>query len=267
MIAALPMYDLPELRQATDAWWAGLAGHLRHHGVAGIPDALDRSTGRDDAWLSPDLLLAQTCGYPLTHALAGRVRYVATPCYAVPGCAGPRYRSAVVVRADSTANGLAALRGSVCAVNGTDSQSGYNVLRRMVAELADGAPFFSAVILSGGHRKSVAAVADGRADVAAVDCVTFALLQRYAPAETAPLRVLAWTAEAPGLPYITAVGTDDTKVEALRRALQGAVNDPSLADVREALGLADFAVLDDSAYGVILAMEAAARRLGYPETA
>ena len=32
MIASLPMYDWPEVRDATDAWWHGLA---RHIGVAG----------------------------------------------------------------------------------------------------------------------------------------------------------------------------------------------------------------------------------------
>jgi hypothetical protein len=34
MIAALPMYDWPEIREATDAWWAGLARAFRREGPA-----------------------------------------------------------------------------------------------------------------------------------------------------------------------------------------------------------------------------------------
>jgi ABC-type phosphate/phosphonate transport system substrate-binding protein len=259
------MYDLAELRPATDAWWAGLAGHLRAQGLADVPDTLTRGDDPHDAWLSPGLLLGQTCGYPLTHALAGRVRYVATPGYAAPGCDGPHYRSAVIVGADSGAGDLAALRGAVCAVNATDSHSGYNVLRRMVADVANGAPFFSDVLVTGGHRASVAAVAAGKADVAAVDCVTLALLERVAPVERNGVRILAWSPPALGLPTITAGGTDDDTVAALRRALRDAVADESLREVREALGLSDIAMLDDNAYAVIPEMENKARSLGYRE--
>ncbi len=62
-----------------------------------VPAALERGRDRDEQWRSPDLLLSQTCGYPLTHALAGRVDLVATPCYGVRGCEGADYRSLVVV--------------------------------------------------------------------------------------------------------------------------------------------------------------------------
>jgi hypothetical protein len=42
MIASLPMYDWPEVREATDAWWAGLARHLRDAGFE-APDRLTRA--------------------------------------------------------------------------------------------------------------------------------------------------------------------------------------------------------------------------------
>ena len=41
MIAALPMYDFPELRRQTDAYWAGLRGHLA---AAGLTDLLSAGT-------------------------------------------------------------------------------------------------------------------------------------------------------------------------------------------------------------------------------
>ena len=167
--ASLSMYDLPELRASTDAWWRGLAQAFRDAGLQSVPDALTRGVDLETLWLSSDLLLGQTCGYPLTHVLAGRVTLVATPVFAVEGCEGPHYRSALIVRRDDDARHLADLRGRRAAVNYRGSHSGWNILRHEVAPLAEAGSFFAEVVDSGSHGGSMAAVAEGRADLAAVD--------------------------------------------------------------------------------------------------
>ncbi|HMA14277.1 MAG TPA: hypothetical protein VKP12_05800, partial [Kiloniellaceae bacterium] len=116
MRASLPMYDLPGLESATDAWWAGLAAAFRAEGVKDVPERLTRQGDHAALWTAPDLLFSQTCGYPLTHALAGRVTLVATPIYDCAGCGGGSYRSELVVRADDAAGSLAALKGRRAAV-------------------------------------------------------------------------------------------------------------------------------------------------------
>ena len=65
MIAGLGMYDWPEVRDATDGLWAAIAGVLREEGFNGVPEKLERGLQPYNLWRSPDLLLAQTCGYPL----------------------------------------------------------------------------------------------------------------------------------------------------------------------------------------------------------
>ncbi len=62
--------------------------------------------------------------------------------------------------------------------NAEHSQSGYNVLRKMVAPLSREGRFFSAVMFSGSHRQSLRELQQENADIAAIDCVTYALLQR-----------------------------------------------------------------------------------------
>ena len=266
-LASLAMYDLPELRAATDAWWQGLARAFRREGVADVPDALDRRTDFQQVLLSPDLLFAQTCGYPLTHALADKVTLLATPCYAIEGCAAGDYCSVVIVARDSPATDITALRGARCAINGTDSQSGYNALRALVAPLAAGGRFFGKVAVSGGHRASIGLVAAGQADIAAIDCVTYTLLNRHRPAVLAGTRVLCRTAAAPNLPYVTRRRADADLLARLRNGLQRAMVDPALTTVRDSLMLADIAVLPLSAYDRITAMEAAAIAAGYPAVA
>jgi ABC-type phosphate/phosphonate transport system substrate-binding protein len=267
VVASLPMYDLPELRAATDAWWQGLARAFRREGITDMPDALDRRAAYHEVWLMPDLLFSQTCGYPLTHALAGRVELVATPCYGIEGCEGPNYCSFVVVAADSAASAIEDLRGLRGAVNGLDSQSGYNALRSLVAGAASAGRFFGSVTMTGGHRASLAQVASGQADVAAVDCVTHGLLARHRPQALEGTRVLCRTAAAPALPYITRAGVDADLLRRLRAGLDRAFADPDLAEARGTLLLEGATVLPLVAYDRIDELEHAAIAAGYPEIA
>jgi len=271
--ASLPMYDLPELRAAGDALWAGFARAFRAEGLEDVPARLTR---RDDVmalWTAPGLFFSQPCGYPLSHDLAGRVTLVATPIYDIPdceggpGCEGGRYRSEILVRADDTAAGLADLRGCRAAANGADSQSGYSALRHAVAGLAEEGRFFASTAFTGSHRASMRQVAQGTADVCAVDIVTYRLLCRVDPGLTGALRVLAHSAEAPALPYVTRRGIAADDLRRLQAGLVRAIGDPALKDVRAELLLAGVVVLPLSAYDRILELESAARAAGYTELA
>ncbi len=261
------MYDLPEMRAATDAWWDGLARALRREGTVDVPDRLTRDGTLERHWAAPDLLLSQTCGYPLTHALCGRVRLVATPCYETEACQGPNYCSVILVRADSGITDFSELRGARCAVNGRESQSGYSALRALAAPLSTDGRFFSRVEVTGRHLASIERLAAGTADVASVDCVTHALLARHCPAALDGTRVLCRTASAPGLPYITRATASDDLVARLRAGLRRAFADPDLASARQALLLAGFEVLPLAAYDRIIEIEQGALSHGYAEVA
>ena len=258
------MYDFSEVRAATDAWWRGVASALRSAGLEKVPDMLTRDP-QVDVWHSPELLLSQTCGYPLTHELAGVVALVATPAYSADGCRGADYCSLIVVSEASSAAALEDLRGTVCAYSRRHSHSGYNALRAAIAPVAGGDAFFSRVIESGGHPFSIELVARGEADVCAVDCVTHALMARYQPSALSGTRVIGRTERAPGLPYVTHAGVERDHVRRLREGLKAAVSNPALADAREALLLADMSFLEDDDYRRIDDMENSARAAGYAE--
>nr|WP_321986510.1 PhnD/SsuA/transferrin family substrate-binding protein [uncultured Lichenicoccus sp.] len=262
---AFPMYDVPELDWATGAWASGLLQRLLQAGLGRLPGARERPDDLQALWGDPSLMLAQTCGYPLVTTLRGRVRLVATPCYTAPGCDGAWVRSAIVVRADDAVHDLAGLRGrAVCALNGNDSNTGMNLLRAAIAPLACGDSFFRDVVVTGSHAASLRAVQSGQADVAAIDCVTLELMRRVRPAAAAGLRVLDWTPTSPGLPLVTAPGSTDAEVRALRKALHDMLLDPALAGVRHALLIERVALLDESEYEMIAGLEREAVALFYP---
>lgn len=263
MTASLPMYDLPGLRDATDAWWAALRDRLRGAGFNNVPQRRTAITDRETHWTDPKLVFSQTCGFPLLYRLGHRVQLVATPVYDVEGCDGPHYSSVVLVRAIDGLRGLEDLRGLTVAFNGEDSQSGYNCLRSMVAPLARAGRFFGGAVLSGAHLNSAGAVAAGDADVCAVDCVTWQLARQTGIAP-AGLTVLAISPQAPALPYITSAVRPPEEVQVLRDVLSEMCSAPELAGVRESLRISGVAFLDRSAYQPVSTMHDEAIRAGYP---
>jgi ABC-type phosphate/phosphonate transport system substrate-binding protein len=262
MIASLPMYDWPEARAATDAWWAGLARHLRRQGFQ-APDRLSRNGNPAAQWRRPDLLVSQTCGFPLMHDFKTRLEAIATPAYNAEGCSGPNYSSVIVVAADSGISRLQDLEGATAASNAADSLSGHLALKCVFAPLASNGRFFNQIVNSGSHRASMQLVRDRNADVAAIDCVSFALARRHRPDVSESLTIIARGPSAPALPYVTAAGRPADEIARLKQALAAAAGDPALAGPRADLLIAGLEFLPADAYHRVLELEAACDALGY----
>jgi len=239
------MYDWPEVRWANDALWSTIAARLKAAGIA-APDALDRSRPFGDEWLDPGLVLSQTCGYPFSTRLIGKVRLVGTPVYSVEGCDGPYYSTFIVARRGE-GGGLADFRHRRFAKNSDDSLSGYVAFR--VAMLEAGLdPDSAEWVETGGHRASIRAVASGEADIASIDAICWALAKDYEAEALAKLAVVARTPLRPGLPFLTARDRPPNEVAAIRAAIQDALADPASEAPRAALHLADVTTLSDAAY-------------------
>ena len=203
------MYDRPETAAANDRFWAGIRDGLRARGLA-APDRLTRGEGAYwDAWQDKTLVLSQTCGMPYRTALHGHVTLVATPDYGLPGCAPGYYTSVFVARADDPRT-LSEFRTARFAYNDGKSQSGWAAPQNHATAMGFQ---FLPTLATGGHRLSALAVAEGRADLAAVDALTWRMLRRY-DGMVEGLREVARTAPTPGLPYISALGADTTAIQA-----------------------------------------------------
>ncbi len=222
-IAQLPMYDWPEIRAGTDALWAAIAANLAAVGLD-APDRLDRTTTPGDAWTSPDLLVGQTCGRPYVNGLASRVALLGRPTYDAAGTGPGRYCSILVARSTDGRSALGDFRGAVAACNSETSQSGWAAL---IDSLPDGKTldgFFGAVRFTGTHRGSIRAVAGRAADIAAIDCVAWALALRHEPA-AGELKEIGRSPDYPSLPFITGNHRGVEEVARIGKALRRAVAD------------------------------------------
>lgn len=252
---SLPMYDWPEVRDATDAWASGMARHLRAQGFAEAPSELLRQEDYAQAWQSSDLILSQCCGYHVVRPFAGALTPVLTPHYAVEGCSGPAYSSFVLVRSADQIHSLTELRGRVCAINDRCSMSGMLALKLVFGPLADNGKFFSSTIETGAHVSSLRALLRREADVCAVDAVCLALARRYRPELLAGLTEIARSPLVPGLPYVTAGHRSAQELLRMRQGIAAAFADPELQPARDALFLSGCSPLDRSDYAIIAALE------------
>lgn len=266
-IAALPMYDWPEARADTDGEWQGLRARFMAAGLdapetlvrrnsdlppvpGGIRDREGRAAAPDPAtlppdefdfqtlWKHPDLLFAQTCWGPMEDGLEEHVAVIGQPSYdGIEGGRGELYSSAILMRRGSTApagaraDGRAVLpldlfRDARLAYNSMDSMSGIIALTRDLEAAGESIAIFSGRIETAAHRASIVAVAEGRADVCAIDCRSWHLARLHEP-RASDLRVVGWTAQRKGLPYITSRHTPPETVERLRAALASSAQPPS----------------------------------------
>lgn len=239
MIASLPMYARPELEAAHGRYWTLIREGLNELGVE-APELLTTDMSERETWSDRSLVLGQTCGLPYRRWLHTSVQLVGTPDYGIEDCEPGWYRSAIVCRSDTDASSLVDLQDGVFAYNSDDSQSGHHapmlLARRMNVTLARS-------LETGAHARSARAVADGRADFASIDAVSWRLMRRYDDA-TLDLRVVEWTDQTPGLPYIAAPGAN---VDALRSSIAAAIRRLTPED-RDALGILGLELIPTQAY-------------------
>lgn len=240
MIASLPMYDRPENAAAHDALWCAIRDALRDRGLS-APDTLTRDIAFNEAWLRPDLVLGQTCGMPYRTRLHGAVTLIGTLDYGLPDCPPGHYRSLFIARSDSPDSDLAAYASRRFAYNQRDSHSGWAA--PVLAAAARGFAL-APTLATGGHRASAQSVAEGRADIAAIDAITWRGIERWEPALAARLRIVDQTAPTPGLPLIAAKGTDaQTTFAAVLEALSALA-----PEMREWLGIRGIRSIPASEY-------------------
>jgi len=251
-IAALPMYDWPEARAEVDAQWRRIRNALRAQGIDAPEELTRRNgdlppvpggivgpggdiIAPDPASLPPDelhlpalwrhpaMVFGQTCWGPMDLGLAAHVRVIGQPDYSgFRGGAGPLYSSAILTRqagpdVEPPHDGAPSLpfekmRGARFAFNSNDSMSGMMGLSRDLEAAGEGISLFSELVETGAHRASIVAVAEGRADICAIDCRSLGMARRFERA-TGELSVIGWTGRRPGLPYIAALGAPAISME------------------------------------------------------
>ena len=225
-IASLAMYPFNNLRPSFEELWDDVRSRLS---FAAPP--LDWETDPDDACRRPDLVLGQTCGWPLFTELASVVHVVGTFDYAVDDAVDGTYRSVLVTPLDSDVSDILHRPDLRVAVNAPQSLSGWISLQSVALALG---VTLDAVEWTGAHARSLEALRAGRCHLAAIDAVSWSFLDQR------DLRVVGQCPRIPCLPLVTSRSSSPAIVDELRGALSGAVSDPPMASTCATLKIRSF---------------------------
>src|SRR6516164_3694688 len=143
---SLPMYNLPEMRSENRTFWNAVRVELSRLGLDDLPEELEFQQSPVPTAIDTDTLLTQVCGYPLQTIYRGQAALLAAPVYAAEYCAGATHCGIFIVSRDSSFERLEDLRGCRFAYNSRHSNSGMNLPRRAIADIAGGRPFFGAIV-------------------------------------------------------------------------------------------------------------------------
>jgi ABC-type phosphate/phosphonate transport system substrate-binding protein len=258
------MYNLPEMHADNAAFWQAIRIEATRLGVADLPVALDFARKPVPERIGTDAVFTQVCGWPLQTIYAGQATVLGVPVYAAAHCDGPTHTGVFVVRDDASYHAIADLRGCAFVFNSVHSNSGMNLRRRVIAELADADAFFGSITEAHSQPGNLQRVARTEADATCVDCVTYAFFARHRPALADRLRVLDVTPSTPAIPFVTAAATDAATTRALGEALRRLATAPDWASVRSRMMLLDIRPPTEVDYRVPCRYAAEAAALGYP---
>ncbi|MFM2183585.1 MAG: hypothetical protein RJB61_1879 [Actinomycetota bacterium] len=242
--AMLGMYPFEHLRAHYDHLWTALRRQLADDS---LPDSLDWGRDLHASWLEPDLVLGQTCGWPLVTVLDGRVAVVGSFDVDAPWASGGRYRSVLVARRPVSVHDLRSSGDTVVAVNSLDSLSGWVSL----CHAWGGRP--PRILETGAHRESMRAVAEGRAHLASIDAVSYEHLVHAEPAQVSSVHIVGHGPVVPSLPLICSLDRAST-VPALRDALGAVIADPQMAPTLQVLRIRGFVPFERGDFEGLLAM-------------
>ncbi len=262
--ASLPMYNLPEMHADNAAFWQAIRTEAARLGVTDLPAALDFARKPVPARIEAAVVFTQVCGWPLQTIYAGQAALLGVPVYAAAHCHGPTHAGVFVVRRGASFHAVADLRGCAFVFNSVHSNSGMNLPRRVIAELADGGAFFGSITETQSQPANLERVARGETDATCVDCVTYAFFAHHRPALADRLRVLDATPPTPAIPFVTAAATEAATRDVLIAALGRVAAAPEWARVRAGMKLLDIRSPDEVDYQIPCRYAAEAVMLGYP---
>ncbi|MGC6453742.1 MAG: phosphate/phosphite/phosphonate ABC transporter substrate-binding protein [Candidatus Puniceispirillaceae bacterium] len=188
------------------------------------------------------------CGITLATAPAGRWRYLATPVIGDPAVPRGHYNSLIITPRDG---GLAEVGDfdpgvHIAAINEPGSFSGAITLAAHLAGTHGMA--LTLPLRSGAHLESVTLVAKGKAQLAAIDRMSFSLARHDRPEDVAKVRVIGETAFHPAPPLVADASLDDGLIAALGEAVLDCPSLPEWPEMARVLGVAEMMVMDEALY-------------------
>lgn len=215
MLAAFPWYDLPAVQWANDKIWKATKLAAKYDRDIDFIELLHHSK----------LMVSQACGLDL-YLSSAPIEPIAAPVFDLDCEEGTYYSHIVGDRS-----------GRIAAVNSISSRSGLSALLTICEP--------DKLVITGSHTSSLLMVQSGQADVAAIDAVTWKIIEQNVPELLAGINIFARSATAPSPPFVV---RRESLSEAVFTGLNTAMNSSNTVDARKALFLKGIVPIQRSDY-------------------
>ena len=235
-VASFPWYFFRPIAREYDVFWDHLRDAIAKRNVFDldeIPTGLESAYDFRAHWANPDLFLSQCCGYHIATRVRN-LKVVAAPVFTLTGVPPGMYRSVIVKRRGRPGRELADFRGMTIAYNEDQSYSGYTALLCAIPEPLLRTGFFGRNQRTESHFASIEAIIKGKADVAAIDEVSYQIITEHFPELGTETEVVKATESAMAPPYVTSHKRSQVQVDAMRDALVELSESPD-EDLKKAL--------------------------------
>lgn len=169
----------------------------------------------------------------------------------------PFYNAYIIAHKDSPLDSLAALKGKSFAFTDPKSNTGKIAPEYMVVKTF-GTPvdqFFSKVVYSKSHDKSIEMVAKNIVDGASIDSLIYDFAAKTDPTYTKLTKIVEKSPDFGIPPIVVTKGVNKELKEKLRNAFLNMHNDPKGKEIIAKIGVDKFIVPDDKNYDSVRDME------------
>ena len=220
------------------AFWQFVRSYLEKQGVATASDLYDAKSSIVSLAREGRLMLGQMCGLNFSRYREDIPGYLGSFILAEEGMPEGYYHSVIIASKklekisidDLPVNELCA------AISEKDSYSGrfalYQALGRDPAPCA-----FASVSYTGAHRGTLAAISCGQADIGAIDCLTWHMLQSACPEQVERVKVIGTSRPVPAPPLVSGLAEHSEDLVLLKKAVKAAFKDDKLSAGMKNIGI------------------------------
>ena len=195
------------------------------------------------------LMLGQMCGLNYAKSAPDQPTYIGSYILDDTALTAGYYRSVIITANRLKGQKLSALEPAklAAAISEPDSFSGRFALHQALT--GGFAPCnFAKSVQTGAHLDTLKAVASARADIGAIDCLTWRIFETFFPEAVANVVIAGYSPQMAGPPLVSSFATGSKGFADLTDALDAAFTDSLICEQMARLGILGYASLEHIHY-------------------
>ena len=246
--AQLNWYLFDNTATAFTAFWRAVRHYLARHDIRCDAALYYHSQTAQSLADNATLGLGQLCGVNFARTSEGKLSYLANYILDDETVSAGMYNSVILTRQPkSLAEILAAPQLLSAAISEPDSFSGRFALYSIFSPDFT-PPHFTAEIHTGTHLDTVRAIASGKAEIGAVDCLSWHIIKRAYPDMVSAIHIAGRSAALPGPPLVCSASIRPNIKTHLIEAMLAAFEEDYISEQMQAIGITGITRLDENVF-------------------